>query len=96
MPLSREKTALLINVLHKNDLRINSIISFFNIYKKLVNSFIAKEGLDQTQAKKIWGIYNSERKNILRYYLKNKNEKLVNFIEKIFFNKLWIKLKTKF
>ena len=94
--LSREKTALLINVLHKNDLRISSIISSSDIYKKIINSFIIKEGLNQARAEKIWRIYNSERRSVFRHYLKNKNERLVNFIEKIFFNKLWIKLKTKF
>lgn len=86
IPLSREKTALLMGVICKNDVRINSILTSLNIYKKLAGAFIDKQNLDQFQAEKIWKIYNSEKGDMLRYYLKSKNPNLFKFI-KIFANK---------
>ncbi len=84
IPLSREKTALLIDVIRKNDIRIRSILTSLNIYKKLASAFIDKQNLDQFRAEKIWKIYSSEKWNMLRYYLKSKNPNLFKFIKKLF------------
>lgn len=86
IPLSREKTALLIDVIRKNDVRISSILASLNVYKKLAGAFIDKQNLDRFRAEKIWKIYNSEKRGILRYYLKSKNPNLFKFI-KIFTDK---------
>ena len=81
IPLSRGKTALLIDVICKNDVGISSILTSLNIYKKLAGAFINKQNLDQIRAEKIWKIYNSEKGDMLRYYLKSKNPNLFKFIK---------------
>jgi len=81
--LNKNDTRILINTINKQETNIIYLIKSLIFYKKIFNSFIKKENLNNNQIEIIKKIYKEERNSMLGFFIKNKIPIIYKILKKI-------------